>query len=295
MPDLLGGRGSKGPHHRTMGEGFDKLPDFQITGPEVLAPLGNAVGLVHTKEGNLCMQGEIQEIRGQEPLRGHIDDFIHPLPGVVQGLLILPGRQGTVEIRAPDAGLHQSVDLVPHEGDERGDYQGNSREQDAGNLEADGFPRAGGHDPQGVPALEQAFRQGCLPRTEGVVSKHLLQGLFHSLFSRLFHVLPIPFLFWFFYHSTGRPEMQFPAESRPRQFAAESLRGRFAFLAWWEQQPDSTRQRASAGNSRLRLGGNSSLVSRGDNDIDRHLLLFLWENGTIKDREKPDVYKTREG
>ena len=27
----------------------------------------------------------------------------------------------------------------------------------------------------------------------------------------------------------------------------------------------------------------------------RFLLLFLWENGTIKNREKPDVYKTREG
>ena len=183
LPDLGGGGGGKGGDHRPAGELSQKLRDGQVAGAEVLAPLGDAVGLVHGDHGDGGVLGEVQKLRGEQALGSHVDDLVHPVSGVAQGGPVLAVGQGAVEVRPPDAVLHQGPHLVLHQGDEGGHHQGQAGKEQGGDLVAQGLPRPGGHNPHRVPAAEQGVHQLLLPRAEGGVAEHLpqdLQFLFHS-------------------------------------------------------------------------------------------------------------------
>ena len=65
FPDLGSSRSGKCTDHRTFRKLLHKFCDFQITGPEILSPLGYTVGLVHRHHGDLHMTGKIQKFRAQ--------------------------------------------------------------------------------------------------------------------------------------------------------------------------------------------------------------------------------------
>ena len=50
--DVLRGGGGEGRHHGTLGQGLQKVRDPPVAGTEVLAPLGDAVGLIHRRQGD---------------------------------------------------------------------------------------------------------------------------------------------------------------------------------------------------------------------------------------------------
>ncbi|OPZ74946.1 MAG: hypothetical protein BWY80_00368 [Firmicutes bacterium ADurb.Bin456] len=52
LPHLGCGCGCKGSHHRPAGHLPDKGSDGTVTGPEIMAPLGDTVGLVHCQHRN---------------------------------------------------------------------------------------------------------------------------------------------------------------------------------------------------------------------------------------------------
>ena len=81
---IRGGRGGKGPHHRPPGQGLHERRDIQIGGPEVLAPLGDAVGLVHSDQGDVRVLRKGAKALGLQPLRRHIDDLVPSGLGPVQ-------------------------------------------------------------------------------------------------------------------------------------------------------------------------------------------------------------------
>ena len=173
LPHPGRGRGRKGRHHRPPGQLGQKLRDGQVAGAEVLPPLGDAVGLVHGHHGDGRAFGEVQKLRGQQPLRRHVDDFVHPGPGVVQGLLVLPPGEAAVEVGPPHAVLHQGGHLVPHQGDKGRHHQRDALQQQSGHLVAQGFPRPRGQNAHRVPAGQQGVYQLLLPRAEGGVAKVL--------------------------------------------------------------------------------------------------------------------------
>ena len=175
IPDQFRGGGRKGSHHRPFRQEFQEIQDPGVTGAEILAPLGNAVGFVHRHHGNGSLFGKVPEEFRFQPFRGHVEQFVGTGPGLVQGGVEFPGPQGTVDAGGGDPGGFQGLDLVLHQGNQRRDHQGDPGQQQGRDLVAQGFAGAGGHDAQDVPALEQGIDQGFLTGTEGSVSKILFQ------------------------------------------------------------------------------------------------------------------------
>ena len=66
----------------------------------------------------------------------------------------LPRRQTRVQGPGRKAASPQHVDLILHQGDERGDDDRGSFEQQRRELETERFPRSGGHDGYEVSPLE---------------------------------------------------------------------------------------------------------------------------------------------
>ena len=89
-----------------------------------------------------------------QPFRRHIDDFIGSAGGKVQHFTVLVLRQRAVDIGRPDSGLGQSVHLILHEGNQRGDDQRDPGLHQRRHLIADRLPGAGRHDAQHIPALK---------------------------------------------------------------------------------------------------------------------------------------------
>ena len=177
FPHPGSGSGGESGHHRPLGQGRYKFRNGQVAGPEVLAPLGDTVCLVDGDHGNGSAFGKVQEFRGQQPLRRHVDNLVHPRTCVAQRRLVLSPAQGAVQVGAPHPVLHQGHHLVLHQGDERGYHQGDALHQQGGHLVAHGFPRPRGHNPHRVPAGKQGVNQFLLPRAESGVAEIAFQYL----------------------------------------------------------------------------------------------------------------------
>ena len=92
----IGGSGGKGGHRRPVGQLLQKLGDLQVAGAEIVAPLGYAVGLVDGQQRYVRRAGKVQKIGGEQSLRRHVDDLIHPVAGILQRPQILGPAQGAV-------------------------------------------------------------------------------------------------------------------------------------------------------------------------------------------------------
>ena len=96
LPDLGGGGSRESADHRPHLQLFYKIRNFQIAGPEILSPLGNAVGLIHAHHGDLDLGSCPEKALRQKPLRSHIDDLIAALDQVPKRGLVLALSQGAV-------------------------------------------------------------------------------------------------------------------------------------------------------------------------------------------------------
>ena len=185
LPHPLRGGGGKGGDHRPPGQTPEEIRNFHIAGPEILAPLGNAVGLVHRDHGDFPRLNGLQEAVSQQPLRGHINNMVHAHADVLIHQPDLIGGQGAVDIGRRNPGVFQGHDLVPHEGDQGGDHQRDPLHHQGGDLIAKTLAAAGGHDAQNVPARQNAVDQLLLPAPEGRKAEYIPQDLlFCNHFSR---------------------------------------------------------------------------------------------------------------
>ena len=171
---LGGGGGGEGGHHRPPGQLRRKPGDLQIAGPEVLTPLGDAVGLVHRHQGDGRLPGQGEQPLSRQPLRGGVQQLVLPLPGpLVHQAQLLPG-EGAVEKGGGHPGAGEGGHLVLHQGDQGGDHQGDPGQQQGGHLVAQGLAPAGGHHPQHVPAGQDGPDELLLPGAELVVAEAVL-------------------------------------------------------------------------------------------------------------------------
>ncbi len=69
---LCRGSRGEGSHHRSHRQLLQKLRNLQIAGPEILAPLGHAVGLIHCHQRHRHPAKGGQERRRRQPLRRHV-------------------------------------------------------------------------------------------------------------------------------------------------------------------------------------------------------------------------------
>ena len=135
------------------------------------------MGLIHAHHADLHRVHQLLEPGRKQPLGGHIDDFIHAGHGVGDGFGGLPLGERGVQIGRPYAALHQGVHLILHQADQRADHQRDAGHQQGGQLIADGFACAGGHDAQGVFALQKGVDQGFLAGAEGFIAENRLKYL----------------------------------------------------------------------------------------------------------------------
>lgn len=112
-----------------------------------------------------------------QPFGRDIDDFIGAAPCVIQREHILSGRKRAVEIGRAHAVLQQREDLIAHQRNERRNDEGDARQNERGNLIADRFARARGHDGHHVAPAQNRGNRVFLPRTEIVIAENLFKPL----------------------------------------------------------------------------------------------------------------------
>ena len=150
-----------------------------VVGPELVAPHRDAVRLVHRDQADCEPRQEVAEAGQRQPLRGDVQDFdrvaLHPCPHAAH---LLVGERAVDERRGDAVGA-QGIHLVLHQRDQRRDHQRQPVEAQRGQLVAERFAAARGHQDQGVAPVQHAGDDLLLQRAEGVVAEVLLEQVQH--------------------------------------------------------------------------------------------------------------------
>ncbi len=173
--DLLPHRGRGGGRQRSGGrvaQAFADLAEPEVIGTEIVAPGGDAVGLVHHEQGDVERRDPLHGAGLGELFRGEEEErrlaaFHRPpgallLGGAVRGV----DRDGAARPRR----FPQPVQLVLLQGDQRGHDDGGpllpAVQQEGRDLVDGRLPVAGGHDGEDVPAGGEGAHPGELAFAE---------------------------------------------------------------------------------------------------------------------------------
>ena len=122
---LVGGGGRR-EHRDAVGEVGQQRTDPAVVGPEVVPPVGDAVGLVDHQQaalGRQPRQHRVAELRVVEPLgRDQQDVHLARMDGLLDRDPVL--GVGRVDRHRPDPGPLRRRDLVAHQREQRGDDHG---------------------------------------------------------------------------------------------------------------------------------------------------------------------------
>ena len=86
-------------------------------------------------------------------------------------------RKRTVEKRGGNVLIAELLDLIFHEGNQRGDDHGQPAAHDRRKLIAEAFPRSGGHDAENIAAGQDIFDDLLLSRAKIVQAEMFLKLL----------------------------------------------------------------------------------------------------------------------
>ncbi len=171
----LGGRGGEG-HDRDAREALAQSAKLPVLGPEIVAPLGDAMRLVNDDAADIPGAGAIEEAREQEPLWGGVEKL--GLAGVegAEARFGLGGAEGRIEKSGRNARHLERIHLVLHEGDQGGDDDGQPLLHDCGKLKAKRFPAAGRQQREDIAPGQRGADDLLLARLEGIEAEMLLEG-----------------------------------------------------------------------------------------------------------------------
>ena len=172
------GRGGEGDHRRRLDLVYDGA-DFPIFRTEVVAPFGDAVGLIHGVEGDFDFLQERHILLFGEGFRRHIQQFGDALEkiGPYFGQLNLVERRIEEMGDTAVAGLEAAdyIHLVLHKGDERGNHDGRSVHHQGRQLVAQRLAAAGGHEHKRIVSFYQMLDDLFLITFECIVAEEGLQ------------------------------------------------------------------------------------------------------------------------
>ena len=114
---LVGGRGQRDARHVRKALGDDGQAD--IFGPEIMAPLRDAMRLVDREQRHLRLRQHRQAARRHQPFRRDIEQVEIARDQAALDVGGLLERQRRVQRGGVDAGLEQAGDLVAHQRDQR--------------------------------------------------------------------------------------------------------------------------------------------------------------------------------
>jgi hypothetical protein len=156
---------------RHAGEAFRQHRELQVLGPEVVAPLRHAVGLVDGDERQGHAGQQVEGAVEHQTLRRQVQQVepAGPQPGLDLARLVGPQRR--VQEGGAHAGLTQRRHLVLHERDERRHHEPRAGPHQRRHLVAQRLAAAGGHEDHGIAAGDEMRHHLVLGRAEGLVAE----------------------------------------------------------------------------------------------------------------------------
>ena len=143
-----------------------------------MSPLGNTMRFIHGKKGDFQIRKKFEVFLLGEGLRRHIEHLgLARLQVIVYFLDFFFGKGGIekmchfiIAAITPD-----QVHLVFHERNQRGNNNGYAVQHHGGQLVAQAFPSAGGHDHKRITSGHQGFNRFFLCSFEFIKTEVLLQ------------------------------------------------------------------------------------------------------------------------
>ena len=164
----VGGGGQRQARHG--GKALVQHLELEIVGPEIVAPLRDAVRLVDREQREPAAAEQVQEPGRLQPLGRHVDEVqlaVAHRPLDRGGAAEIEGR---VEHGGTDAELGQGRDLILHQRDQRRDDDGEAVQAQGGNLIAERLAAAGRHQDQPVAACQHVPDHLLLQAAEGRIA-----------------------------------------------------------------------------------------------------------------------------
>ena len=178
-PGRCGGRERR--HHGPPGQAVNHFSDAQIGGPEVVAPLGHAVRLVHHQQRHVQRVQQLHEPRRFHALRRHVQQLCVAPGHLIQRLANLTRAHGAVDHHGAHTQLHQLIHLILHQRDQRTDHDGHAVQQQRRNLIGQRLASARGQHRHHVPTIQYGRDDLLLSGPERVVAEHALEHVVHPL------------------------------------------------------------------------------------------------------------------
>ncbi len=147
---------------------------LQIVAAEIVTPLRHAVGLVDGEQRQRRLMQQLKRARLNQPLRRHVEQVQLAVAHLLlQGLALLGAERGVQEGGAHPQRI-EGADLILHQRDQRAHHHAHAVADQRRNLVAQGFTAAGGHQHQGVVAVDQVVDDGALFATKVVITEDVL-------------------------------------------------------------------------------------------------------------------------
>jgi hypothetical protein len=148
-------------HDRLRPEPARRVGEAKVVGPEVVAPLGDAVRLVDDEQAQAHVAQRLEEPRRREALGRDVQQPQLARSGALDGGAV-GGRilLRVDERRAAGRDAPERLDLILHERHQRGDHERQVFAHEGGQLVAERLARAGGHDDEDVARRARAGHGG---------------------------------------------------------------------------------------------------------------------------------------
>ena len=134
-------------------KGGEKVSEGAVVGAKIVAPGGDAVGLVDGDEGGLAFGEHLGKAGDAHALGCNEEELEGAVEVVAAGLAGFVAGEAGVDAAYAEAGDGEFGCLVVHERDEGGDDEGGASASDGGELVTEGFACACGHDEEDVAAI----------------------------------------------------------------------------------------------------------------------------------------------
>ena len=175
-PGLDIGRGGEGGERH--GQITAQLTDAQVIGAEVMAPLADAMRLVHGDQPDAHALEHGDGARQGQPFRREVEELEPPGIQRAEDLFGLGLRVARGQRPGLDPGFAQAAHLVAHQRDQRRYHHGDPRAAKRRQLEAQGLAAARGHDGQRRLAFDHRLDDLFLTGTKTRKAPDLVEQLF---------------------------------------------------------------------------------------------------------------------
>ncbi len=160
---------------RHLGEEFGELPQLQVFGAEIVAPLRHAMRLVDAEQGDVEPLQEGQHARLHQALGRQVEHLDLAAADALGDQPLLVVAQRRIQRHRGHAEFVEGRDLVVHQGDQRRNDHRQTVAQQRRHLVAERFAAARGHQHQGVATLRHALDYRRLIAAEGVVAENVFE------------------------------------------------------------------------------------------------------------------------